>query len=74
MNTYPSLHPIPSFHFYYVAYLKTDPAKEPIAVEQSTARLLADASAKLGRPKSDFEIIEISKERYEILKKFLAAS
>jgi hypothetical protein len=34
---------------------------------------MADASVKLGRPKSDFEIIEIPKERYEVLKRFLAA-
>lgn len=74
MNTSSSLHPIPSFDLYYVAYLRDDPAREPIAVEQSTARLLADASEKLGRPKSDFEIQEIREKRYQALKRFLAAS
>jgi hypothetical protein len=51
---------LPDFNFFFVAYLRDDSAREPIAVEDSTERLLADASAKLGRPKPDFEIQEIN--------------
>jgi hypothetical protein len=46
----------PKFDFHYVVYLKSDPAKEPIAVGDSALRTLADASFKTGRPKADFEL------------------
>jgi hypothetical protein len=57
---------------YYAAYLKDNPAQEPIAVGQSAPGVLADASRKIGRPKSDFELLEITREQFERLKQFLA--
>jgi hypothetical protein len=62
---------LPEFDFHYVVYLKTDPAKEPIAVGDSAPRTLADAAHKTGRPKTDFELREISREEFEKLKQFL---
>jgi hypothetical protein len=41
------LHNIPEFDHYHVAYLKDDPAKEPIVVGDSSPAALADASRKL---------------------------
>jgi hypothetical protein len=38
------LHNIPEFDLYYVAYLKDDPAKEPIAVSYSLPGVLAEAA------------------------------
>jgi hypothetical protein len=70
-NTVPSLYPVPKCDRYYVTYLKTDAAKEPLAAGPSIPAILADASGKTGGPKSDFTIEEISKERYETLKQFL---
>ena len=58
----------PEFDFHYVVYAKDDPAQEPIAVGDSAPRTLADASHKTGRPKSDFELVEISREEYERIK------
>jgi hypothetical protein len=51
--------------------LRTDPAKEPIAVGDCAPRTLADASHKTGRPKSDFELRKISKEEYDQLESLL---
>jgi len=51
--------------------LKSDPAKEPIAVGDSAPGTLADAAHKTGRPKADFELLEISREESEKLKRFL---
>ena len=65
------LSPDPQFDYHYIAYLKDDPAKEPIATGYSIPGILAGASEKTGRPRSDFEVQEISKERYEKLKRFL---
>ena len=65
------LSPAPSFDYYFVAYLKDDPAREPITIGYSIPRILADASERTGRARSDFEVQRISKERYEKLKKFL---
>jgi hypothetical protein len=65
------LSPDPHFDYHLVAYLKDDPAREPITIGYSIPRILADASEKIGRPRSDFEVQEITKERYEKLKKFL---
>jgi hypothetical protein len=65
------LSPDRQFDYHYVAYLKDDPAKEPIATGYSIPDILADASEKTGRPRSEFEVHEISKGRYEKLKKFL---
>ncbi|HXM25220.1 MAG TPA: hypothetical protein VN957_04295 [Chthoniobacterales bacterium] len=38
------LHKIPEFDLYYVAYLKDDPAKEPIAASYSSPGVLAEAA------------------------------
>jgi hypothetical protein len=65
------LYEIPLADKFYVLYLRTDAAKEPLAAGPSIPAILADASGKTGRPKSDFTIEEISKERYETLKPFL---
>jgi len=51
-----------------VAYLKDDPAKEPIAANYSAPGVLAEAAHKTGRAKADFELREISREEYERLK------
>ena len=72
MNTLLSLHPVPEFDRYFVAYRKADEAKEPLATGESIPAIIADAAAKTGRPRTDFEVQEISKERYEKLKQFLA--
>jgi len=64
------LNKIPEFDQYYVAYLKDDPAKEPILVGDSAPASLADASRKTGRPKQDFELRRISRNEYETLKRF----
>jgi hypothetical protein len=50
------LHKIPEFELYYVAYLKDDPAKEPISVGYSAPGVLAEAAQKSGRAKADFEL------------------
>jgi hypothetical protein len=46
-------------------------AKEPIAVGDNAPRTLADAAHKTGRPKADFELLQISQEQFEKLKRFL---
>jgi hypothetical protein len=56
---------------YYVAYLRDDPAKEPLSTHESIPRAIADAAEKTGRPRTDFEVQEISKVRFETLKRFL---
>ena len=65
------LHKIPEFEWYYVAYLKDDPAKEPVATSYSAPGVLAEAVHKTGRAKADFELREIRREEYERLSKFL---
>jgi hypothetical protein len=47
------------------AYLKDDPAKEPLAASYSAPGVIAEAAHKTGRVKGDFEIREISKEEFE---------
>jgi hypothetical protein len=71
MNTYPSLHPKPDFDAFYCAYIKGDAAKEPIMTGESIPAIIAKAAEKTGRPRSDFEVEEISHERHEKLKRFL---
>lgn len=71
MNTTASLHPVPDFEHYYVVYSKHDPAKEPLVVGESIPGIIADAARKTGRPRSDFEVEEITEQRYQTLKKFL---
>ena len=65
---YPMLHGIPEFDLYYVAYLKDDPAKEPVATSYSSPAVLAEAAHKTGRAKGDCELRAISREEYERLK------
>jgi hypothetical protein len=72
MNTIRSLHPVPEFDHYYMAYAKADPAREPLSTGESIPRIIADAAAKTGRPRTDFEVEEISRERYEKLRRFLS--
>jgi hypothetical protein len=62
------LNKIPEFDLYYVAYLKDDPAKEPVASSYSAPGALADASRKTGRAKADFELVQISREESERIK------
>jgi hypothetical protein len=40
------LHKIPEFDKYFVAHLKNDPAKEPVAASYSAPGVLAEAAAK----------------------------
>jgi hypothetical protein len=65
------LHKIPEFDHYYVAYLKDDPAKEPVATSYSSPGVLAEAVHKTGRAKADFELREISKDDYERIRSLL---
>ena len=65
------LNKIPEFDHYYVAYLKDDPAKEPVATSYSAPGVLAEAAHKTGRAKADFELREISKEEYDQIKLLL---
>ncbi len=62
------LNKIPEFDHYYVAYLKDDPAKEPIAASYSAPGVLAEAAHKTGRAKADFELREIGREEYDRFK------
>jgi hypothetical protein len=48
------LHKIPQFDLYYVAYLKDDPEKEPVATSYSAPGVLVEAAHKTGRAKTDF--------------------
>jgi hypothetical protein len=65
------LNKIPEFEWYYVAYLKDDPAKEPIATSYSAPGVLAEAAHKTGRAKEDLELVQISREEYKRLKTIL---
>jgi hypothetical protein len=62
------LNKTPEFDYFYVAYLKDDPAKEPIAASYSAPGVLAEAAHKTGRAKADFELREISSKEYERIK------
>lgn len=73
MNTSPSLYPMPEFDRYFVAYRKDDEAKEPLATGESIPAIIADAAAKTGRPRIDFEVQEITRERYDVLRNFLGS-
>jgi hypothetical protein len=61
------LNKTPEFDLHYVAYLKDDPAKEPIAASYSAPGVLAEAAHKTGRGKADFELREISRKEYELV-------
>jgi hypothetical protein len=71
MNTQSSLCPVPEFNRYFLVYRTGDEAKEPLATGESIPAIVADAAAKTGRPRTDFEVEEISRERCEKLKEFL---
>jgi hypothetical protein len=62
------LHKIREFDHYYVAYLKDDPAKEPVSASYSSPGVLAEAAHKTGRAKVDFELRGISRKEYERIK------
>jgi hypothetical protein len=62
---------VPEFDLYYVAFLKDDPAKEPIAASYSAPGVLSEATHKTGRAKADFELREISQEEYERIRSLL---
>ncbi len=61
----------PEFERFYVAYLKDDPAKEPIVASYSAPGVFAEAAHKTGRAKADFELREISREEYERIRRLL---
>ena len=63
MNTIRMLSKTPEFDLNFVAYVKNDPAREPVAISYSPADAIREASDKSGRAKSDFELRQIS--RYE---------
>ena len=65
------LHKIPEFDHYYVAHLKDDPAKEPVATSYSSPGVLAEAAHKTGRAKADFKLREISRKEYERIKSLI---
>jgi hypothetical protein len=65
------LNKIPEFDYFYVTYLKDDPAKEPIAASYSAPGVLTEAAHKTGRAKADFELREIGREEYQRLKSIL---
>jgi hypothetical protein len=65
------LHNISEFDYYYVAYLKDDPAKEPIATSSSSPGVLAQVAHKTGRAKADFELRQVSREEYERIKSLI---
>jgi hypothetical protein len=68
-----SLHPIPEREEeYFVAYLTSDPAREPVAAGWSIPRTIADASLKIGRDRSEFSVKRISAEEYQTLHQFLS--
>jgi hypothetical protein len=56
MSTIPMLNKTPEFDRYYVAYVKDDPAREPIAASYSAPGVLAEAAHKTGRSKADLEL------------------
>jgi hypothetical protein len=66
-----SFSPNPNVDRYYVAYLGDDPSKEPIAIGYSITGIIADAGERTGRSRNDFEVQEITRERYEKLKRFV---
>jgi hypothetical protein len=70
-NTDLVVNKIPEFEWYYVACLKDDPAKEPIAMSYCAPGVLADAAHKTGRAKADLELVPISREEHEQLKAIL---
>jgi hypothetical protein len=74
MNIYltmTSFSPNPNVDRHYVAYLKDDPSKEPIAIGYSITGIIADAADRTGRSRNDFEVLEITRERYEKLRRFV---
>jgi hypothetical protein len=71
LRTSPSLHLVPEYR-YYVAYLKTDPAKEPLAIGQSMPRIIADAATKIGRHRNVVPSIDFTHVTATIILHLLA--
>jgi hypothetical protein len=65
------LNKIPEFDRYYIAYLKDDPVKEPVATSYSAPGVLSEAAHRTGRAKADFELREITKQQHNRLKALL---
>jgi hypothetical protein len=65
------LEKVAEFDLDYVAYLRSDPAKEPVAASYSAPGVLSEAAHKTGRAEADFELREISRKEYERLKSVL---
>jgi hypothetical protein len=66
-----SFSPNPNVDRHYVTYLKDDPSSEPIAIGYSVSGIIADAAERTDRSRNDFEVQEITGERYEKLKRFV---
>jgi hypothetical protein len=52
-------------------YNRDDPANETVAIGYSIGGIIADAAEKIGRHRSDFEVQEISRGRFEKLRRFM---
>src|SRR5260221_11451413 len=59
------LHKIPEFEWYYVAYLKDDPAKEPIAASYSAPGVLAEAAPRTARARQASRLRTITKGAWD---------
>jgi hypothetical protein len=59
------VYPVSEFDYYYKACRKGDLEAKAVAVNQSAARVLADASEITGLPRDSFEVQEISKAEFQ---------
>jgi hypothetical protein len=59
------------FDSFYVAYLRDDPAREPVTTGYSIPGIIASAAEKTGRDRKEFEVEQITAEQYRVLKQFL---
>jgi hypothetical protein len=59
------------FDCFCVAYLRDDPAREPVTTGYSIPGIIASAAEKTGRDRKDFEVEQITAEQYRVLKQFL---
>jgi hypothetical protein len=64
-NMPPSLSPDPGLEYFFKACRKGDPEAKAVTVNQSAARVLADASEITGLPRDNFEVHEITREDFE---------
>ena len=58
----------PEFDYYYKACRKGDLEAKAVTVSYSPVRALADASEITGLPRDHFEVREISKAEFEVLR------